>query len=74
MIKIIGGKCDGQESPMKCLQLTEKGETYMLMKFKEGDITHHFYMLTGSDLTPEQALKTYKVREGMTKLKAEAAK
>lgn len=60
MIKIIGGKCDGQESPMKLLQFTEGEETYLLMKFKEGEITHHFVMLAG--MTPAEAMRTYKAR------------
>jgi hypothetical protein len=73
MTKIIGGKLDGHESPVRCVTLQEKDETYMLMSFKEAGIKHYFYMLTGGDLTPEQAMKTYKIREGMTKPKVEAA-
>jgi hypothetical protein len=65
-------KLDGQESPVKCVTLTEKDETYMLMSFKEAGITHRFYMLTGSDLTPAEAQRTYKIREGMLKPKVEA--
>lgn len=70
MTKIIGGKLDGHESPVRCVTLQEKDETYMLMSFKEGDTKHFFYMLTGSDLTPAEALKTYKVREGLAKVQA----
>lgn len=71
MTKIIGGKLDGQQSPVKCVTLTEKDETYILMSFKEAGITHRFYMLTGGALTPAEAQRTYKIREGMLKPKVE---
>lgn len=74
MTKIIGGKCDGQESPVRCVTLKEKDETYILMSFKEGEKKHFFYMLSGGDLTPAEAQRTYKIREGMMKPKVEAPK
>jgi hypothetical protein len=72
MIKMIGGKCDGNEVPAKVLMLTEDGESYLLMSFKEGEQKHFFYMLAG--MVPAEAMKTYKLRAGLTKPKVEAAK
>lgn len=65
MIAIIGGKCDGQLSPVKTLTLQEGDESYLLMSFKEGGITHRFFMLAG--MQPAEAQRVYKVREGMVK-------
>lgn len=65
MTRIIGGKCDGQLSPVKTLTLQEKEESYILIKFTEGKITHHFFMLAG--MQPAEAQRIYRVREGMVK-------
>lgn len=67
MTLMIGGKCDGSEVPAKVVQLTEEGETYILISFKEGDTKHFFYMLAG--MTPADAMARYKVRAGMVKPK-----
>jgi hypothetical protein len=72
MTLMIGGKCDGNEVPAKVVTLTEQGETYILMSFKESNVKHFFYMLTG--MAPAEALKTYRVRAGLDKLKVEAPK
>jgi hypothetical protein len=71
MTMMIGGKCDGHEVPAKVLTMTEKGETYLLMSFKHEGVKHYFYMLTGGDLTPAQAQKTYCVRAGLVKPRVE---
>jgi hypothetical protein len=69
MTMMIGGKCDGHEVPAKVVTMTEQGETYILMSFKEGTVKHYFYMLTG--MVPADALKTYRIRAGLTKPKVE---
>jgi len=65
MTPVIGGKLDGSQVPARLLQIEEKGETYMLISFKEkiGDtvVTRSFYMLCNGP-TIEQAMKTYKER------------
>jgi hypothetical protein len=57
MIPIIGGKLDGQKSPVRMIQITEGDETYMLIHFDEleGDkkVRREFYMLTGGPTVAE---------------------
>jgi hypothetical protein len=70
MTMMIGGKCDGNKVPAKVVTLTEEGETYILVSFKEGNVKHFFYMVTG--MTPADAMARYKVRAGLVKAKVEA--
>jgi hypothetical protein len=63
MIDIIGGKCDGQKSPVKLVTFTEGDETYMLMSYKEAETKYFFYVLTGPNgVAPSDALKTHRDR------------
>ena len=61
---IIGGKADGQECPLKAVEITFDGDRYILMTFKEskedGWRTHFFYMLCG--MVPAEAVKIFRER------------
>ena len=65
MIGIVGGKCDGQQSPVKTLTLQEGDEEYLLIGYREGAGAplKHFFMLAG--MTPIEALKIHKEREAL---------
>lgn len=65
MTAIIGGKADGQFSPMKVLQMELDGETYLLIGFKDGSTKGNFYMPAGG--IPAEAYKTYRDRQKLAK-------
>jgi hypothetical protein len=67
MVLIIGGKLDGQESPLRVPTFEEKDEQYILIEWKEDDVRHYLYMLAGT--VPIEAIKRYRVLNGFEKLK-----
>jgi hypothetical protein len=60
MMRFIGGKADGQQTPLKSVTLEIDGEQYIQIQSKEGGRTFSFYMLAG--MVPNEALKSYRDR------------
>jgi hypothetical protein len=70
VIQIVGGKLDGCESPVALVSFEEKGETYILIEWKEvseaAQTKHRVYMLAG--MAPTEAVKRYRILNGFEKL------
>lgn len=62
MTPIIGGAADGDKCPMRIPRMTVKGETYMLVSYRDKEGEHFFYQLAGA--VPAEVVKTWKVRYG----------
>lgn len=61
MTRIIGGKADGHQAPVKLPRLELDGEVYMLVSYRDDDNNKHvFYLLAG--MKPTEALKIFKER------------
>lgn len=60
LVPIIGGKCDGQSSPVKLPRLNMEGEVYMMIEWRDGKESHMIYQLAG--MIPAEVVKTYKER------------
>lgn len=63
---IIGGKSDGDRTPVRVPRMELDGEVYMLVSFREGGKEYYFYQLAG--MVPADVVKKFKVRAGLAKL------
>lgn len=57
---IIGGKADGDTTPMRLVRATFMGDMYMLCSFRDKEGEHFFYQSAGA--TPAETIKIYNER------------